>query len=149
MPLLIRAPLALNFPHFTPVCSPLSSVCSACQSWTAPSSDCVSGSSFVWVVSLTWAFRQLHWSWLSNWGEEGLPPPPPLALMLMVELRKAVPAWQTVCLGCPLPSPLLFSVSVLSPRHFSGSSKGMFHLHVTLAVCSSFLPHCVFQDKAL
>ncbi len=61
MPLLIRALLALNFPHFTTACAPSSAVtCSACQSWTAPSSETVfSGSSFAWVVSLTWAFRQL------------------------------------------------------------------------------------------
>lgn len=56
----------------------------------------------------------------------------------MVELRKAVPAWQTLCLGCPLP-PLILFVSAFVPLHFLACTvfaflRGMSHVLVTLAM---------------
>uniref|UniRef100_A0A668U5Q2 LIM zinc-binding domain-containing protein n=1 Tax=Oreochromis aureus TaxID=47969 RepID=A0A668U5Q2_OREAU len=58
----------------------------------------------------------------------------------MVELRKAVPAWQTLCLGCPLP-PLILLFSVFVPLHFLECTVFAFLRDALLADLESTTSH--------
>uniref|UniRef100_A0A3P8PGJ7 LIM zinc-binding domain-containing protein n=1 Tax=Astatotilapia calliptera TaxID=8154 RepID=A0A3P8PGJ7_ASTCA len=58
----------------------------------------------------------------------------------MVELRRAVPAWQTLCLGCPLP-PLILFVSAFVPLHFLACTVFAFLRDALLADLESTTSH--------